>query len=790
MSGGAWDRLAGARAMLLACLALLLAAAAPAPAQAPQPPQIVRGVFGWEGFVAPGRPWPLLLELRGGSEPFDGVLAATYVQDVTQEIEVLTPVSLAPGRVTRVTLALHVPQYGQQVNVRLLTLGSREVASLKFDRWSDASDVVNITEIPAQSVCVGILEGAGLEKGTVQAAIPARGGVSDPNLQPARGIAIPLAEFPIHDAALRGLELLVVPAAAADRLEPRSLAAVRQWVCGGGRLVVLADDPGASWRAWLPPGTLGDLVEIGPAATISTPPSLTALVPSAAPTLAGRPIRLTERGRRDGWRTTHPLEGDAALQAEGPVGFGLVTVLGYAPRRVPDPYTPAAAAPLWNETIRSTLNGGRTAQASWGGGAFRTPETDDAISRAVTHLGSSVLPLGWWPPTLMAICLALLALMLGPGDYFALGRLRQRHRSWLTALVWIALAAGATYAVPNFIRSAETTVQRLEVVDHLAEPGAPLVWQSAASGIFAGTGLDARWIDLPEAGTWDGVSAGGGGGGSALGRPKFAVVQIAPAAEAEPEPWGGMTPGAAGSCLPQPGRMPVRAWTFRTFMDEARKRPAIVASAGKIGDELVIRLGGLPPGARADGAAVLIGDAWFEAEVAADGVPAASGSPAGAAPGTFTVRVTRRMGPPFSWDASADEADGVVRLTNLPGAAQRLAGLYRRVTAGRWGLLMLRLTDNGGPTIESADLTTRTTLARIVFVVPEGWTMPPGAAWTPPKPGTARKWLRSAEDEVQMPDPPPDAAAPPSPSPAEPRPAEGGAGEGPAPGGSGQETPG
>src|SRR2546423_996443 len=109
-----------------------------------------------------------------------------------------------------------------------------------------------------------------------------------------------------------------------SQITPGQLAALRGWLAGGGRLVIVGGTGGPSTLAGFP----DDILPYRPTATVDVAPeSLTGLVgklPAGAtdvPALGGTP----GRGR------PLALSGDRVVAADASYGVGAVTILGFDP---------------------------------------------------------------------------------------------------------------------------------------------------------------------------------------------------------------------------------------------------------------------------------------------------------------------------------------------------------------------------------------------------------------------------------------------------------------------------
>jgi uncharacterized membrane protein YhaH (DUF805 family) len=197
----------------------------------------------------------------------------------------------------------------------------------------------------------------------------------------------------------------------------------------------------------------------------------------------------------------------AGLIAEGPVGFGWVTIVGVDPKSATDIVSNAAAGILWRDAMVNVTADYRTRLAENLFINYAYARGDTSMISALSHL-ADMPPVGDGAFFLIIAGIAVMGLLIGPGDAIVLKRLRQRHRSWITALLWIGLASLLAYAAPAIVRSGETRVNTLEVVDLLppesraAAPG----YSTRLTGVFASRSGRMQFSRPLESSLWRGVS--------------------------------------------------------------------------------------------------------------------------------------------------------------------------------------------------------------------------------------------------------------------------------------------
>ncbi len=760
--------------------------------------------FGLTGVIWPERWTPITVSLTCGPLPFDGLLAVEYQQDSTQTAQIIRPVAGTPNKTVSVQMMVSVPPSCRRIEVSLFDrsrgLGSRPVQRLVFAQNPDRDELPLPTMTTrggrAGPVVVGVGSASGPAAAVSMLSDFTTGESAVPNTT-VHAALVSAAHLPLVWAGYDGVLFLAAEADASLSTDPRALAAVREWVSAGGRLVIFVTTVSSEWCQWLPPQDSADgrprlPVQIDPPTEGPAPDGLaealraqierigtardkalaampeTALpdhggrpvppspseseapaaarpaldTPAAAPnpgpepaaSLAYRPIRLTEFGAAGGWSVRWPVSGagGAGVLAEGPVGFGWVTVVGFDPRRAATMVSAAATRAAWTGILENALADWRVASVPpdaknyyaantpESGSLSLAPTIGQAARSAVLDRLSDVPAAGSEVFPLIVAAMVVLALLIGPVDAIMLRRLRLRHRSWATALGWIALASLATYGAPGLSRSSVTHVGRVSAIDAIApRPGPqgqddppPLAWRSSLSGVFAGRTARVEFTGATAGAWWRGVSAlssvdyYGRQNRShmhAAGRATQLLPDLGALAVGDrPDPWGGFgvgSPGAGGNHL-APAYL--RLWTFRTFQDQARVNPPLGAAVEPVSadgeDGWRVHLFNVPDGAIIANAMLRLGSDWYSLEFPKE--PGAAGRRVGVA--------GKRRGDAAEFLATAPENPeliygrwGVQAQTlfkpglalGLPGADRRAMAIRRMAESGRWAAVYLQLDD-------------------------------------------------------------------------------------------------
>jgi len=295
-----------------------------------------------------------------------------------------------------------------------------------------------------------------------------------PNANNIAPLTIPLGpgDLPDRLEAWGTLDRLVWQDVDSSRLSSEQLAALKAWVAGGGRLVIVGGTVGPASLSSFP----DSILPYRPTSTIDVAPSsLVALlgdIPSDAkdlPALGGPLI--------DG-RVLASV-GDTAVAAERPYGSGSVTIIGVDPtvKWIADT---TASETLWRRILPARAGGG-------------TVISDDSqITQATSQLPSLALP----PIGGLALLLGAYILLIGPVNYLVLRRLDRREWAWVTMPVLIAAFAAGAYGFGSALRGSEVIVNEVAIVR-----GAP--------GATEGTALVYLGIFSPTRGTYQ-ISVPGG----------------------------------------------------------------------------------------------------------------------------------------------------------------------------------------------------------------------------------------------------------------------------------------
>jgi hypothetical protein len=289
--------------------------------------------------------------------------------------------------------------------------------------------------------------------------------ISDLDLLPNQANVAPLtvdlglADLPERVEAWGILDRLIWQDTDSSQLGPLQLEALRGWVAGGGRLVIVGGTAGPATLSAIPdallpyrpgattdvaPGTLGALLGEIPAGATD--------LPALTGTLAGGSALASV--------------GEQAVAAERAYGSGNVTLIGFDPTASWLAGTPQAEG-LWRRLLPA-----RAAGAPVIG-------DDSQIVSAASQLPSLALP---QIEVLIAI-LGAYILLIGPINYLVLRRLDKREWAWITMpLLIVAFAVGA-YGFGTFLRGSDLIVNEVAIVR--GAPGTTEGTAQAYLGVFS-----------------------------------------------------------------------------------------------------------------------------------------------------------------------------------------------------------------------------------------------------------------------------------------------------------------
>ncbi len=342
------------------------------------------------------------------------------------------PVELPTGSNKRVTLYAQPSPFRSTFDLTLVAADGSQVAtdSLKVVNRDAFSSLVGVVAERPQGLLPGL-------RAALSATPQAQG-------QPPTVVTLGPTDLPARVEGWGPLDRLIWQDVAITELTSAQLEALRGWVAGGGRLVLLGGTSGTAAVNGLPdellpfrPTATVDMAPVDLAVLVGALPDGAAPVPSLAGTLTrGRPLARS---------------GDLVTAASEAYGRGSVTLIGF------DPATAwlansSAGTVLWRGTLPST------------GGAQQTNPAnlvdDSQLVQALSFLPSLDLP----PIDLLIGLVVLYVLLIGPLNYLVLKRLDRREYAWISMPSLVLVFSVASYGLGVSLHGTDTIVNELAIV--------------------------------------------------------------------------------------------------------------------------------------------------------------------------------------------------------------------------------------------------------------------------------------------------------------------------------------
>ncbi len=354
-----------------------------------------------------------------------------------------TPVELATGSRKTYILYAQPPTFGGSVKVQLVNgeqvVAEAQVAIALHDQAQLVVGVVS--ENPAKIVSELKL-------------------LPSPSGAPAAIATLTTDDLPERLQAWAPLDRLIWQDVDASSLTPAQLAALRGWIAGGGRLVIVGGTAGADSLAAFP----DDILPYRPTAVLDTDPS------ALRPILGGVPEgakTLTAYAGDPGTGHVLATSGDRVIAADQKLGNGSITLLGFDPTTSWIAEGDAWDTPLWRRLL-PPRSGGTVSLAD-----------DQTIVAAVTNLPSLALP----PIGGVLVLLFGYIVLVGPVNYLVLRRLDKREWAWFTVPALIVVFTAGSFGIGGLMRGSEVIVHEVGIVR--GAPGTDAAVASSYLGVFS-----------------------------------------------------------------------------------------------------------------------------------------------------------------------------------------------------------------------------------------------------------------------------------------------------------------
>lgn len=538
--------------------------------------------LGFSGTL-PADQWaPIRIVVSPLEEAVQG-MARIRISAANDTLTTLVPVTTTPGRETVVPTTIWISPTIASIQVELLAESGARIATTSYGALAGAQ-AVGLEPPTAMPIILGVgspsLRLAFGRDNYERDFDGPRGEIDRSRAAVARvASAVPPAVglppwLPTEAMAYQGVTALVIDGAIADRLAPDALEAIREWVISGGRLMIVNANNTAIRLILAQHAPQG--LALGQLRGVAMPRALGGPISMAVRTL--KPTDLPPAWSTD-WQ---------GMVANGPVGLGSVSIVGFDPDAHANNDRIAAAETAWHTImgplVSDQLEHGRQllGTSQWNDTSLETIATQAAlgwVARApVVGTGAFL--------AIFAMMLGL-AIALGPIDRFALRRLRSLHRWWLTAIAWIALATIGAWLAPSYVRSGPTSVGSIRTVDAWQDStGTVHAWQTTISGIFLNRSAAIEFDDLEQ------------------------TAWLSPAVH----PWqytgmGSLT-SVSTNGAPATQATTARLWTTRSFEQQGPTTLPIAVDFSEGRDQFELRLRG-PMAERVETIAVRTGGRWL-----------------------------------------------------------------------------------------------------------------------------------------------------------------------------------
>lgn len=365
-------------------------------------------------------------ELRVSVEGFTG----------TGEVVYTYPISLPQGSRKQVRLyPADLNAFGQEIQVDLLDTRGRVLLSER----------VRVQYISAETLLIGILSDAPATLDAISEVKPTYGET--------KVAILTVDDLPEVGMGWTSLDVLVISDVDTGQMSDAQQAALRDWVLGGGRLIIVG---GPDFQRTLA-GLQGITPLTGQSAVNMSVLPLTSAVGQPLDAQADTEALVTTGDLVEG-ATVLVSNGDVPLLATYGLGYGRVDFLAADPALEPLRSWSEMGA-LWQMILSSG-----EVRPGWAYG-FNTNSWQNAQDAAASVPGVQL-------PSVIQLCgfLGVYVLLIGPVNYIILSRLKRRELAWLTIPVLVVLFSAIAYVTGFQLRGSQVIMHRLSIV-HAWEGG-------------------------------------------------------------------------------------------------------------------------------------------------------------------------------------------------------------------------------------------------------------------------------------------------------------------------------
>jgi hypothetical protein len=274
-------------------------------------------------------------------------------------------------------------------------------------------------------------------------------------------VPLTVADLPERSEGWGVLDRLVWQDVDSNQLTSGQLDALRRWLAGGGRLVIVGGSAGIGTLSAFP----DDILPYRPTATLDLDPTLLIPVIGALPDAAAD---LPAMGGALARGRALATSGDRAVAADLAYGNGRVTILGF------DPTTSWLAESM---TVDSLWRGFLPDRS----GASPVFIDDSQLVQAVYQLPALALP----PTSGLLVLIAAYILVIGPINYLILRRLDRRELAWVTMPILVIGFSAAAFGYGSLLRGTDVVINEISIVQ--GATGATEASAEVYFGIFSPT---------------------------------------------------------------------------------------------------------------------------------------------------------------------------------------------------------------------------------------------------------------------------------------------------------------
>ncbi|MGD9494903.1 MAG: hypothetical protein AB7Y46_01210 [Armatimonadota bacterium] len=435
---------------------------------------------GFDGAFTQGAWTPVSVELHNSGASQEGrVLIPMREHEYDPSTTLYTvPVQLPEGTHKLYQLYVPSPRYNQPVRVELKSF--TETRELHDMRLVDPADML-VVVLGGNASLLGFLQGARAPTVEIAAAsLPAYlPGMSPPGSSSSATPQVELARsvwgrLPESWLGWDGVDAVVLTDAQFGAASEREVKALAQWVRLGGVLIV----PGGAQSAGMAAGPLGELLPMQVSGT-RTVPNVVALEAWAGQAIAPSGALIAQGALRPGAEVLLGSEQTPLIVARE-VEAGRVVMTTFDFTAEPVKYWDGQPA-LWERLLAGGASGttplGLLTQAR--GAARDYYGYGPSAAGTAAHSRGSALPPLW----IMVGFLVTYIIVVVPGNYFLVTRLRKRELAWLTTPAIVIVFFAGAYGMGLALRGSHTLLNRLAVIE--LHPGQATARSVAWVGIFS-----------------------------------------------------------------------------------------------------------------------------------------------------------------------------------------------------------------------------------------------------------------------------------------------------------------